>query len=63
MFSNTNKGVVFKLKSAINVDELIKLQNFEFRRKSTRNGVSHTYIIGCKIRDLFVLDLLCVNHF
>ena len=44
--------VVFKLKSAINVDELISLQNFEFRRKSSRNGVAHTDIIGCKIKGL-----------
>ena len=42
--------VVFKLKSAINVDELIPLQNFEFVRKSTRNGIGHTDTIGCKIQ-------------
>ena len=30
--------VVFKLKTAINVDELIGLQNFEFKRSSTRQN-------------------------
>ena len=44
--------VVFKLKSAINVDELIPIQNFEFMRKSTRNGVAHSDVIGCKIKGL-----------
>ena len=44
--------VVFKLKKAINVDELIGIQNFEFRRKSTRQGKPHEDVIGCKIRGL-----------
>ena len=44
--------VVFKLKSPINVDELIGLQNFEFTRRSTRQGQSHSDVIGCKIKDL-----------
>ena len=33
--------VVFKLIKAINVDELLPFQNFEFRRTSTRRGVAH----------------------
>ena len=36
--------VVFKLKSAINVEELITIQNFEFTRKSNRQGKAHTII-------------------
>ena len=46
--------IVFKLKTAINVDEMIELQHFEFSRKSTRNGKSHTDVIGCKIKGLRV---------
>ena len=30
--------VVFKLKTAINVDELYHIQSFDFTRKSTKNG-------------------------
>ena len=41
--------VVFKLKTAINVDELIELQNFEFKRTSTRQNKTHVDTIGCKI--------------
>ena len=41
--------VTFKLKNAINVDELIHLQRFNFMRKSSRQGRSHTDRIGCKI--------------
>ena len=44
--------VVFKFKTAINVDELISIQNFEFTRKSTRQGKAHTDLIGCKISGL-----------
>ena len=44
--------LTFKLKSAINVDELIGIQHFEFKRKSSRNGVNHVDTIGCKIRGL-----------
>ena len=43
---------VFKLKTAINVDELFKIQNFEFTWKSTRQGKTHVDKIGCKIRGL-----------
>ena len=42
--------VVFKLKSAITVDKLIGLQNFEFNRKSTHQGRSHNDVINCKIK-------------
>ena len=44
--------LVFKLKTAINVDELIGMQNFEFRRKSTKQNKIHIDIIGCKIKGL-----------
>ena len=44
--------LAFKLKTAINVDELIGKQNFEFRRKSTRKNKMHIDIVGCKIRGL-----------
>jgi hypothetical protein len=44
--------VIFKLKTAINVDELIDIQNFEFIRKSSQNGRTHTDKIQCKIRCL-----------
>ena len=44
--------VVFKLKTAINVDELIGIQNFEFKRTSTRQGKVHHDTIGCKIKGL-----------
>ena len=44
--------MVFKLKTAINVDELLSRQYFEFRRTSSRNGRSHVDIISCKIRGL-----------
>ena len=43
---------MYNIKSAINVDELMGIQNFEFRRVSTRQGRSHVDIIGCKIRGL-----------
>ena len=52
--------LTFKLKSAINIDELIGLQFFEFKRKSTRNGVNHVDTIGCKIRGLRTREQ--VNH-
>jgi hypothetical protein len=42
----------FKLKEAINVDELLPIQNFEFNRKSSRQGRTHIDVIGCKIRGL-----------
>ena len=48
--------LVFKLKSAINVDELIHIQHFNFLRKSTRQGVLHTDTVGCKIRGLRIPD-------
>lgn len=44
--------VTFKLKMAINVDELYPKQHFEFKRKSTRQGSTHVDVIGCKIRGL-----------
>ncbi len=44
--------VTFKLVSAINVDELYHLQKFDFVRKSSRQGRSHSDIIGCKITGL-----------
>ena len=44
--------VTFKLVSAINVDELYHLQKFEFVRKSSRQGRSHSDVIGCKIAGL-----------
>ena len=44
--------VVFKLKTAINVDELYPIQEFEFQRKSTRQGRNHVDVIGCKIKGL-----------
>ena len=40
------------LKSAINVDELLPVQYFDYHRKSSRQGRSHTDIISCKIRGL-----------
>ena len=43
---------VFKLKSAINVDELLPVQFFEFRRVSTRHGKIHHDVISCKILGL-----------
>ncbi len=47
-----NPVVVFKLKTAINVDELLHVQHFEFKRRSVREGRPHTDTIGCKIRGL-----------
>ena len=44
--------VVFKLKTAINIDELIGIQNFEFKRTSTCQGKVHHDTIGCKIKGL-----------
>ena len=44
--------VTFKLKTAINVDELFHLRKFIFHRKSTRQGVSHTDQIHCMISGL-----------
>ena len=44
--------VVFKLKTAINVDELLPVQFFQFKRKSSRQGKTHVDVIGCKIRGL-----------
>ena len=44
--------LTFKLKTAINIDELMDIQHFEFLRKSTRQGVPHVDTIGCKIRGL-----------
>ena len=43
---------IFRLKRAINVDELMPLQHFDFRRKITRQGTHHVDIISCKIRGI-----------
>ena len=43
---------VFKLKKAINVDDLLPLQHFEFRRKVVKQGIHQVDIISCKIRGL-----------
>lgn len=44
--------VTFKLKEAINVDELFAIQNFQFKRKSKVQGRLIDQIIECKIRGL-----------
>ncbi len=44
--------IIFKLIKAINVDELLPNQYFEFRRKSTRRGIAHVDVFSCKIRGL-----------
>ncbi len=44
--------IIFILKSAINVDELLTIQYFEHSRKSTRQGITHADVISCKIRGL-----------
>ena len=43
---------VFKLKTAINVDDLMPIQYFDFRRKVTRQGKQHVDTISCKIRGI-----------
>ena len=48
--------VTFLLNTAVNVDEFYPMQRFEFHRKSTRQGRSHTDIIGCKIMGLRQVD-------
>ena len=42
----------FKFKEAINVDELLCIQYFEYKRTYTRQGNTCEDIIGCKIRGL-----------
>jgi hypothetical protein len=37
------------LKSAINVDELLPIQYFKYYRKLSRQGMSHTDTISCKM--------------
>ena len=44
--------LIFKLIKAINVDELLHVQYFDFKQKSSRNGRTHIDIIKCKIRGL-----------
>ena len=44
--------VIFKLKTPINVDELLCVQFFEFSRNYKRQGKDCTDIIKCKIRGL-----------
>ena len=43
---------VFKLKTAINVDELLPVQYFDFKRSSSRQGQTITDTISCKIMGL-----------
>ena len=43
---------IFKLKTAINVDELLPLQSFNFTRRFTREGTEYTDTFSCKIRGL-----------
>jgi hypothetical protein len=40
----------FLLKTEINVDELIDIQNFDFKCETTRQGKACYEIIECKIR-------------
>ena len=54
--------MVFKLKEAINVDELLPLQNFEFNWRSSRQGRTHTDVIGCKIRGLRAKSSVTDSH-
>ena len=44
--------IVFKLKNAINVDELYHIQNFTYNRKTTRQGAAHVDVINCQIKGL-----------
>ena len=44
--------MVFKFKEAIDVDELLSVQFFEFQRTYTRQGVQTSDTVGCKIRGL-----------
>jgi hypothetical protein len=43
---------IFKMKEAINVDELLAIQYFDFNRRSTRQGRAQVDTISCKIRGL-----------
>ena len=43
---------IIKLKEAIDVDDLLCVQYFEFDRVSTRGGKTHTDTFACKIRGL-----------
>ena len=44
--------VIFKLKTAINVDELFSIQYFDLVRSSNRAGAVHNDVIKCRIRGL-----------
>ena len=44
--------VIFKLKVAINLDEMKRFESFEFERKGTRDGKEFVDVIGCKIRGI-----------
>ena len=44
--------VAFKLKEAINVDDLIPIQHFDYKRKIRRNNSVKDQIIKCKIKGL-----------
>jgi hypothetical protein len=55
-------ALVFKLKTAINVDELIGIQYFKFQRKSTRQGRLYMDTVGCKIRGLRVPSMNADNQ-
>ena len=44
--------VAFKLKEAINVDDLIELQHFDYKRKIKKNNSLQDQIIRCKIKGL-----------
>jgi hypothetical protein len=43
---------VFKLKTAINVDELLPVQYFDYKRSASRQGITITDTISCKIMGL-----------
>ena len=44
--------VAFKLKEAINVDELISIKHFDYKRKIRKNNAVKDQIIKCKIKGL-----------
>ena len=46
------KSAAFKLKEAINVDKLIEIQHFDYKRKIKKNNVVKDQVIKCKIKGL-----------
>ena len=53
--------VAFKLKEAIDVDDLIKLQYFDYKRKVKKNGELLNLIIKCKINPLsLIMNTSCI---